>query len=43
MNSACSSHDEEERCEAGRRELPGVGVSGVIRWFRRWLRRLQLR
>jgi hypothetical protein len=43
MNSACSSHDEEERGEAGRRKLPGVGVSGVTRWFGRLLKRRRLR
>jgi hypothetical protein len=43
MNSACSSHDEEERGEAGRRKLPGVGVLGVMKWFGWWLKRCQLR
>jgi len=43
MNSACSSHDEEERAKAGRRKLPGMWVLDVTRWFGQWLRRLQLR
>ena len=43
MNFACSSHDEKERGKAGRRKLPGVGVSVVMRWFGRWIRGRRLR
>jgi len=43
MNSACSSHDEEERGKTGRRKLPDVGVSVMMRWFGRWLRGRRLR
>jgi len=43
MNSACSGLNEEGGGNAGRRKLPGVGVSVVIRWFGRWLRGCRLR
>jgi len=43
MNSACSGHAEEARGKTGRRKLSGVGVSDVMRWLSRWLRRHQLR
>jgi len=43
MNSICSSHDEEERGRAGRRKLPGVRVSVVMRWFGWWFRGRWLR
>jgi hypothetical protein len=36
MNSACSDHTKEARGKAGRRKLPSVGVSDVMRWFGRW-------
>jgi hypothetical protein len=36
MNSACSGHTKGARGKAGRRKLPGVGVSDVMRWFGRW-------
>jgi hypothetical protein len=43
MNFACSSHDKEERGEEGRRKLPSVGVSDVMRWFGRLLKRRRIR
>jgi hypothetical protein len=43
MNFACSSHDKEERGEEGRRKLPSVGVSNVMRWFGRLLKRRRIR
>jgi hypothetical protein len=42
MNSACSGLDEEGG-NAGRRKLPGLGVSDVLRMSGRWLRRIRLR
>jgi len=42
MNSACSGLNEEGG-NAGRRKLPGLGISDVLRMFGRWLRRLRLR
>jgi len=42
MNYACSGLDEEGG-NAGRRKLPGLGVSDVLRMSGRWLRRIRLR
>jgi len=43
MNSACSGLDEEEGGNTGKRKLPGLGVSDVLRMFGWWLRKLPLR
>ena len=42
MNSACSGLNEEGG-NAGKRKLPGLGVSDVLRMSGRWLRKLRLR
>jgi len=42
MNSACSGLNEEGG-NTGKRKLPGLGVSDVLRMSGRWLRRLRLK
>jgi hypothetical protein len=42
MNSAYSGLNEEGG-NAGKRKLPGLGVSDVLRMSGRWLRKLRLR
>jgi hypothetical protein len=43
MNFACNDLDEEEGGNAGKRKLPGLGVSDVLRMSGQWLRKFRLR
>jgi hypothetical protein len=43
MNSTCNGLNEEEGGNTGKRKLPGLGVSDVLRMSGWWLRRLRLK
>jgi hypothetical protein len=43
MNSTCNGLNEEEGGNIGKRKLPGLGVSDVLRMSGWWLRRLRLK